>query len=575
MSTMVMLARACLLSKVIAFMLIAGACNASNEHVSTYYLVPIPTFLVKLTLEQVVHSYSGAGSSDMHTYEKLQHYSESVKEGTVSYLFDYISQVLQQKGSTDSKSPLHAVELDVAFHQTTQGGEFIYHNHNGNNNNGNLRRTESSSSKSKDAYQYFSAEISGHIALHQTVISPSYTVTPSNLQQLIDEAFEEDYSLSQYTLSIQTHIPTLAFLTVTNSVNYMEVVPLSSSYDGKGSSTGSRRSEDVIVSSLLAIGLVVLFTGLYVFVSLEHRMRLQQRMGKRMAYDKGHLLIDTDDDDLDYEYTGDTHADIKEDTHYSEFRISNQCEDSCNPDEKEDQDYHATASNNDVGTFIQFIPVPARKDELSLDGRAGADSRSRQSQRNKVDAPTPRRYVQAISPFEVLYGAAFCHSEKDRVAVARGQSTQKHKRANSRRRRGTGASKGMKPLRTMTSITEEMIGKTMTEKEAHKDELNIETLSLSESFFPQMFNSLSSYLQEKKVSRQAVPLEEDREEKYGPDITSLGVEEGVVYRDFPRHDGTPCVMFTSIDESDWNANNIKVSNPKLTLVGRQNLHYHK
>jgi hypothetical protein len=30
-------------------------------------------------------------------------------------------------------------------------------------------------------------------------------------------------------------------------------------------------------------------------------------------------------------------------------------------------------------------------------------------------------------------------------------------------------------------------------------------------------------------------------------------EDLFVYRDFPRHDGTPCVMFTTVDNVEWNA----------------------
>ena len=503
----------------------------------------------------------------MHSYEQLQHFSNGVKEGTVSYLFDYISQVLQQKGSTVSRNPLHAVELDVAFHQTKQDGDFIYHHH--KDNNANLRRKTTGMSERKNTYQYFSSEISGHVALHQTVISPSYTITPSNLHEIIDKAFEEDYSLAQYTLSIQTHIPTLAFLTVTDSENNFELIPLSSTYEGGGSK--SRRSGDAMVSSLLAIGLVVLLTGLYVFFSREHRLRLQQRREKRAAYDKGHLLIDMDRfdfSDCDDNYDGSTmemYRNFNEKMN-DDQSISDQKENSFNFDQREDH-YH-TIESYDVGSCIQFIPVPARRDERTLDART--DSRSRQIQKNGVCAPTPRRYVQPMSPFEVLYGAAFCHSEKERVAVARGQFTPKIKESRSRRIRGSSSSKTMKPLRTMTSITEEIIGNKTSKKKVDKDEDSLETPS-SESFIPQMLTSLSSYLQEKKVSnwRQTVPLveeeplEEEKEHKYGPDITSLEVEEGVVYRDFPRHDGTPCVMFKSIDESDWNANNVKVSEPKV------------
>ncbi len=148
---------------------------------------------------------------------------------------------------------------------------------------------------------------------------------------------------------------------------------------------------------------------------------------------------------------------------------------------------------------IEFIPVPARIDEVT-DGRKGATD------------ITPRRYVSPSSPFELLYGAAFSHRDKEKVLSAHRGVTRgmKYKRKTKKYHK---KGRQLKPLNTITEIEEE---------EFH-----------NESFFPQLISSISSYISDKIDS-----------------ITPKNKDGFMIYRDFPEHDGLPCVMLSSTNYID-------------------------
>jgi hypothetical protein len=164
----------------------------------------------------------------------------------------------------------------------------------------------------------------------------------------------------------------------------------------------------------------------------------------------------------------------------------------------------------DAEQGIQFIPVPAKIDESKVNKKTKAAMKD----------VTPKRYVQPDSPFELLYGASFSHRDAAIVAKA-------HRTKGSRNRSVKVSGKKIKkraPLKPMQPITED-----------HEDAGN-------ESFLPQFVSNISSYIKDMNPFPPAdrVPSEEKKEDLF-------------VYRDFPRHDGTPCVMFTTVDNVEWNA----------------------
>jgi len=167
----------------------------------------------------------------------------------------------------------------------------------------------------------------------------------------------------------------------------------------------------------------------------------------------------------------------------------------------------------DAEDGIQFIPVPARIDETA-----------------KIKNVTQRRFVQPGSPFELLYGAAFSHRDQAKVAKAHG--TKQSKPQKSMKVAGKRIRK-RDPLQPMLPITE-----------VNEEDTKMPT---NESFFPQFMSSISFFLKDKTSIS-------DREE------CAEIKDQGLVYRDFPRHDGTPCVMFTALDDVEWK------ENPHASLV---------
>lgn len=192
-----------------------------------------------------------------------------------------------------------------------------------------------------------------------------------------------------------------------------------------------------------------------------------------------------------------------------------------------DVDQHSDCYDDDeIGNFtgfqsdqtfdsepVQFIPVPARINEVT-------DGDGRKHATTKQPEVTPRRYVTPASPFELLYGAAFSHNDRKKVQKAKRKSTRFFHAPKA---------KQMKPLNTITEVNED-------------DGNN------NESFFPQkIMSSITSFISEKMDGS-----------------SQKNKEDFVVFRDFPRHDGTPCVMFTPVGEVDWEANKQNEKAPPST-----------
>ncbi len=162
---------------------------------------------------------------------------------------------------------------------------------------------------------------------------------------------------------------------------------------------------------------------------------------------------------------------------------------------------------------IQFIPVPAKFDKHPMDKKTKAVAKD----------VMPRRYVKPASPFEILYGAAFSHRDQAKVAKAHGM------KARPRTIKVSGQKiRRKEPLKPMNTISES------------NDEDDGIKVPPSESFFPQIMSSISHFM-EKRTQPGDDLAQENKKEDF------------VVYRDFPRHDGTPCVMFSSADDVEWEA----------------------
>lgn len=198
----------------------------------------------------------------------------------------------------------------------------------------------------------------------------------------------------------------------------------------------------------------------------------------------------------------------------------------------ENSDEESIENGNSVAPK-EIIPVPARDDEICL----GISKRKQ----DLVKAIAPRRYVQTASPFDILYGAAFSHNDQEKVEKAHCiRSTSK-----TRSSKKFSCNK-FKPLRPMLPISEG--------KEEEKQSLTGECRVPSKTSysFPQFLPSIPNFL-----SRDNVNEEKSK------------ANNVLVFRDFPRHDGTPCVMFTPKDELDWNCEQKKSKAASLVSQGKE------
>ena len=218
-----------------------------------------------------------------------------------------------------------------------------------------------------------------------------------------------------------------------------------------------------------------------------------------------------------------------------------------------------------------------------------------------------RRYVQPASPFDVLYGAAFLHSEADRVeAQHRLKSNRKQKIRSSpnkykrKKKKKTSTMKAVmeamngqrskdtiRPMMTISEVDDTGTGagefaieEVISEEDEDEYDSDGKELESTNNDFSQLgpgelrhnASSMSFYspsnfmrnLSEKYNLGLFEPIPNsvgDFEHSLGngtgePALVSekendsiepqdFPVEEGVVFKDFPRHDGTPCLIYNS------------------------------
>mmetsp|Transcript_22324 Transcript_22324/g.37997 ORF Transcript_22324/g.37997 Transcript_22324/m.37997 type:complete len:367 (-) Transcript_22324:51-1151(-) len=129
-----------------------------------------------------------------------------------------------------------------------------------------------------------------------------------------------------------------------------------------------------------------------------------------------------------------------------------------------------------------------------------------------VDDNEQRRYVSPSNPFEMLYGASFLHQDY-RKMMGGGDK-------RSRSRQGAVSTSGIKPMLQIDEGEEE-------------DENGVSS-SHSERGVGAWLRSLTSKMDCTKGEKNEVTNQ----------------DHPFVYRDFPRHDGTPCLMYKSNHDSN-------------------------
>jgi hypothetical protein len=421
----------------------------------------VPTFEVNLIVDEEL--------TEINTPSQHLAVSTKLKSATISYLYDYIDSILEDfarvEEDSSSNGILEGVDLEVTLYANDET-DISMHTY--------------------DHASLLTAEFAGTVTFTRTSVSPSLVLNQDKVENMIYTAFLGSYALNDYLFRMQSIINGVVSVTVKSNMQRESSTGATVVYH-EGSNIGTVMLSLVITSTVLL---------LFAIAYRDHQTR---KHGKRSR--SGHLLMDTDqysdyfDDDDNASFIGGlTSGNSSTSSSSSSYEIEP----------------------------IQFIPIPARIDEVTG---------GRKAMKPKKQEVTPRRYVSPASPFELLYGAAFSHSEKSKVQSAHGMKPKKRKS-----RRHLPKTTNARQLRPLNTITEE-----------ENDDKN-------ESFFPQFMSTISSYLSEKIEHSTTTP--NSQEELVDSTTTPCNSkDEYVVFRDFPRHDGTPCIMFAPFNEEQENKDN--------------------
>jgi len=346
--------------------------------------------------------------------------------------------------------------VDLALLPPVEGIHLEVNLHTAANNNRRHNRRLGNVSNNQRAY--FKAEIKGSIFFTYVTIASSFTIDQSEVSNLAYAAFEGNVELIEYMSKIQSILTGV----VSMNVNYKQ--PTNSASD----------TYSTLSVALLTVFILCSTVGIAGLVFREVQLRkYSRRRGKSGLL--GELQEYSDS------YDGNNGSVTGNNSSYLSFDSES----------------------------VQFIPIPARFDEVS-DGRKSTKKVQKKVQNMDV---TPLRYVNPASPFELLYGAAFSHDDKDKVLSAHGM---KIKKRFNKMRKQQKKGRQLKPLNTITEI----------EEEDPREEPN-------ESFFPQIVSSISSYISDKMDSLASKHKNDD-------------------YRGFPRHDKTPYAMFSPVGGDEVN-----------------------
>jgi hypothetical protein len=249
------------------------------------------------------------------------------------------------------------------------------------------------------------------------------------------------------------------------------------------------------------------------------------------------------------------------------------------------------------------VPIPASDAVANVDDRNPTYHIA--SHNGRSGLLVQRRYVQPASPFDVLYGAAFLHGEADRVEAQRrltkpyGGKKKIRASPSGRKRRkkkktltmklvteamnGQRSKDAIKPMMTIAEVedgvgvggfqevfNEEEEDACDSDEEEHGESTPDLALftpgELRHNPSPMSFYSPSNFMRNLSEKynlglfdsssengtgfEKVVPEQEERKDSDDVVHDDFPVEEGVIFRDFPRQDGTPCIIYNIKEKGD-------------------------
>lgn len=256
------------------------------------------------------------------------------------------------------------------------------------------------------------------------------------------------------------------------------------------------------------------------------------------------------------------------------------------------------------------VPIPASDAVAKLDDRNATYHVANQ---NGTGILVQRRYVQPASPFDVLYGAAFLHGEADRVEAQRRLERPKKKKIRaspsgrmrkkkkktltmklvSEAMNGQKSKDAIKPMMTIAECEggiQEVFNEEEEDAYDSNEEENADTVpdlaqftpgELKHNPSPMSFYSPGNFMRNLSEKYNLGLFEQSAEhttsfEKVGPlqdekkdcdDVhADYPVEEGVVFCDFPRQDGTPCIIYDNDNDNGEDQNeDVQSIDEKLSI----------
>lgn len=354
---------------------------------------------------------------------------------------------------------------------------------------------------------YLRAEIAGYLILSYPTSQGSVDIKKHNISNIVIAAFSGHEPMLEYLNSVKDQDS----LSTTNSIQVK--INVGHNYEDEGflrdpeifDENVNPPSGETVASLVLGASLLILLSAFYCHFSRVHRDKTRNRL-----IGENSLLPHSE------RHSDETEGDIEKHS-------------------KDDNTRHLKAYDQEfvLQDSYSFIPVPARQDELGLN----------KTKSNIPKEITPRRYVQPASPFDVLYGAAFSHKDYERVEKAH-ETTKFSRRNSSTTKKRPKKHSSLKPMMSISEGEEEYT----TENSSGQQQ----------AFFPHLVTSISSYLTEKRYSlaRTAENEGENGGENGGENVD----KDEVIFRDFPKKDGTPCIMFSSEGGDITNEHNEKVRN---------------
>ena len=527
---------------------------------------------------------------DVHLQDLIA-IGQDIDRITSQFLFTHLETSLV---SYTQNQKLHSVELDVVV-------RLVSANDNNNNNQRFLLRKQPQPRQLVDNTNYLipmiRSELSGHAAFTTSSgLSPNNNSEEKTLSKsVVKNAVLDVFSTHQddYLKAIQTQSQ-IRYLQETQDVQIRTSPTDTSSTtttEPITSSTGQRSNGFNTVESAAVFGmgaaLVVIVAGSYVYLSNQYHIHRKKRKRHNAGTDQDphpkdevSLMKNMETSPVDMEEFNHPSTTTTSSSVTSSPSKSSSSSRKSTPRKKTRikslDEQNAASSPHFLNRVIvnndSYLYSPMSSSNPAYNGTGGDSTivpvpakRNNSIETTTLKKIPARRYVQAASPFDVLYGAAFLHHDHERLQKNNNRSlpnkqqyphthtprkyTSATSRNSKKKNKYSPKTKGGTPLRPMMSIAESIDegseGSTSNPKDNYA------------SFFPHLMNNITMYLGADKQ-----PQQQQQQQKYGPvpssspnvdaDSSSTGSSKGkkdlIVYRDFPRHDGTPFVMFTPENE---------------------------